>query len=175
MPVRSLYLHFPLCLSLGERGILWPNGSWLATVRHLPLRRLRFPSSDAVAARASSVVWNSSSSLSLCAADSSIVSASSQIWLIRALISMGDDPLMIRAEDSRCDAKVASLLGIPFRMVRSDSFSVTWTLLQRLAPRACSTGWLGNLVHALLGASHFQECLVEVCLCVWCAWLGTLC
>src|SRR3984885_6258765 len=101
---------------LGERHSLaqWPG---LPQLWHLPFRRRRFPSSDAVADRASSVVG---SFFPPCPFGRRLFSrsASSQIWFMRAFRSMGAEPWTIRAEERRCDAKVASSLGIPRRIVR---------------------------------------------------------
>src|SRR6266403_221182 len=110
---------------LAERHSLaqWPN---LPQLWHLPLRRRRFPSSEAVADRASSVV---ESFFPPCPFGRRFFnrSASSQIWLMRASRSTDLAPWTIRAEDMRCDANVASSPGIPRRIVRSYSFSVTRT------------------------------------------------
>ena len=158
---------------LGERHSLaqWPG---LPQLWHLPLRCLHFPSSDAVAARASSVV---ESFFPPCPFARQLFnqSASLQIWLIRASISMGDDPLMIRAEDSRCDAKVASSLGIPFRMVHLYSFSVTDTpavasssrLQHRLARKSCTSPPLAHCISR-------NACWRSACAYVLLAWYSLL-
>src|SRR5712671_623258 len=107
---------------LGERHSLaqWPS---LPQLWHLPLRRRCLPSSEAVAARASSV---GESFLPPWAFPRRLFnrSASSQIWFVRASMLMDADWFRINAEERSCDANVASSLGIPFSIVLSYSLSV---------------------------------------------------
>src|SRR5258707_10728497 len=93
---------------------------------HLPLQRFFLPPS--VTDKASSVASFFPPWL-LCPHPHQIFnrSASSFIWLMRASVLIEVAPWMRCAEDKMCDANVASLLGIPRRMVRSYSLSVIST------------------------------------------------
>ena len=116
--------HSSLSL-LGEWHSLaqWPC---LPQLWHLPLHCHRFPLSGAVAAKASSVV---ESFFPPCPLAHLLFNrlASSHIWLTRALRLIEAELFMIRAEDRRCEANIASSLGMPQSMVHSYSFSVTDT------------------------------------------------
>src|SRR6266705_7209002 len=137
---------------LGEQHSLaqWPC---LPQLWHLPLCRRHFPSSGAVAAKASSVV---ESFFPLCPLACLLFnrSASLHIWLTRASRLIGAELFMIRAKDRRCEANVASSLGMPRSMVRSYSFSMTDTLAA-----ASSSRLQHRLVRKSLTSPPFAQCM----------------
>ncbi len=95
---------------------------------HLPLQHFFLPPLELVIDKASSVASFFPPWL-LCPRPCQIFnrSASSHIWLMRALVLIEVAPWTRCTEDKMCDTNVASLLGISWRMVHSYSLSVIST------------------------------------------------